>query len=150
MPNYHHVSCVHIYMQLLQSAYRDKHSTETALIKVQNDILSALDAGSSAILLMLDLSAAFDTIDHDILLSRLCNVYSITGDALDWFRSYLTGRIQRVVIEDAVSVDQELGFGVTQGSVLVPKIYCMYTKPVTSFSDMDCLIILMQMTHSYI
>ena len=59
----------------LQSAYRDKHSTETALIKVQNDILSALDAGSSAIWLMLDLSAAFDTIDHDIFLSRLCNVY---------------------------------------------------------------------------
>ena len=58
----------------LQSAYRDKHSTETVLIKGQNDILSALDAGSSAILLMLDLSAAFNTIDHDILLSRLCNV----------------------------------------------------------------------------
>ena len=54
----------------LQSAYRNKHSTETALIKVQNDILSALDAGSSAIFLMLDLSAAFDTIDHDIFLSR--------------------------------------------------------------------------------
>ena len=54
----------------LHSAYRDKYSTETALIiKVQNDILSALNAGSSAILLMLDLSAAFDTIDHDILLS---------------------------------------------------------------------------------
>ena len=51
-----------------------------ALIKVQNDILSALDVGSSAILLMLDLSAAFDTIDHDILLSRLCNVYGITGN----------------------------------------------------------------------
>ena len=96
----------------LHSAYRDKHFTETDLIKVQNDILSALDAGSSAILLMLDLSAAFDTIDHDILLSRLCNVYGKTGDALDWFRSYLTGRIQCIVIEDAVSVDQELGFGV--------------------------------------
>ena len=114
-----------------QSAYRDKHSTETALIKVQNDILSALDAGSSAILLMLDLSAAFDTIDHDILLSRLCNVYGITGNALDWFRSYLTGRIQRVVIEDSVSVDQELDFGVPQGSVLGQIIYCMYTKPVS-------------------
>ena len=101
----------------LQSAHRDKHSTETALIKVQNDILSALDANSSAILLMLDLSAAFDTIDHDILLSRLCNVYGITGNALDWFRSYLTGRIQRVVIENAVSGDQELGFGVPQVSV---------------------------------
>ena len=52
---------------------------------------------------MLDLSAAFDTIDHDFLLSRLCNVYGITGNALDWSRSYLTGRIQCVVIEDSVS-----------------------------------------------
>ena len=114
----------------LQSVYKDKHATESALIKVQNDNLSALDAGSSAILLM-DLSAAFDTIDHDILLSRLCYVYGITGNALDWFRSYLIGRIQRVVIEDSVSVDQELGFGVPQGSVLGPKIHCMYTKPVS-------------------
>ena len=75
---------------------------------------------------MLVLSAAFDTINHDILLSRLCNVHGITGDALGWFRSYLTGRIQRVV-----SVDQELDFGVPQGSVLGPRIYCMYTKPVS-------------------
>ena len=135
----------------LQSTYRDKHSTETALIKVQNDILSALDAGSSSILLMLDLSAVFDTIDHDILLSRLCNVYGITGNALDWFRSYLTGRIHRVVIENAVSGDQELGFGVPQGSVWVRRfIACTPNLLVTSFSGMDCLITLMQMTHSYI
>ena len=115
----------------LQSAYRDKHSTETALIKVQNDILSALDVGSSAILLILDLSAAFDTIDHDILLSQLCNVYGITGNALDWFRSYPIGRIQHVVIEDSVSVDQELDFRVPQGSMLGLRIYCMYTKHVS-------------------
>ena len=104
-------------------------STETALIKVQNDILSALDAGSSAILL--DISASFDTIYHNILLSQLCNIYGITGNALDWFRAYLNSRIQRVVIEDYVSVDQELGFGVPQDSVLGQKIYCMYTKHVT-------------------
>ena len=61
----------------LQSAYRDKHSTEIALIKVQNDILSALGAGSSTILLMLDLSAAFDTIDHDILLSPDCVMFTV-------------------------------------------------------------------------
>ena len=86
----------------LQSAYRDNHSTETDLIKIQNDGQSVLDAGSSVILLMLALFAAFDTIDHDILVSRLCAVYGITGNALDWFRSYLTGRIQRVVSEDCI------------------------------------------------
>ena len=107
---------------MLQSPYIDKHSTETALIKVQNDILSALDACSSAFFLMLD---------HNILLSRLCNVYGITGNVLDWFRSYLTGRIQHVVIEDSVSVNQELDFGVPQGSVLGLRIDCMYTKPVS-------------------
>ena len=96
---------------LLQSAYRDKNSTETVLIKVQNDILSTFGTGSSAIFLMLNLSDAFDTIDHNILLSRLiCNVYGITGNALDCFRSHLISRIHRVVIEDSVSVDQELWF----------------------------------------
>ena len=83
---------------------------------------------------MLDFSSALDAIDHDILLSRLCNVYGITGNILDWFRSYDTGRIQRVVVEDSVSVDQKLDFGVPQGSVLGPRIYCMYTKPVSDIS----------------
>ena len=115
----------------LQSAYRDNHSTETALSKVQNDILSALVAGSSSIFLMLYCSAALDTIDYDIFMFRLCNIYGITDDVLNCFRSYLTGRIQRVVIEDAVSVDQEIGFRVPQDSVLGPKIYCMYTKTVS-------------------
>ena len=114
-----------------QSAYRERHSTETALLKVQSDILTALNSGSGAVLLMLDLSAAFDTIDHGILLSRLNNLYGISGDALDWFKSYLSSRVQRVIIGDTVSECKDLNFGVPQGSVLGPKIYCMYTKPIS-------------------
>ena len=115
----------------VQSAYREHHSTETALLKVQSDILTALDSGSGAVLLMLDLSAAFDTIDHGILLSRLNSLYGISGDALDWFKSYLSNRVQRVIIGDTVSECKNLNFGVPQGSVLGPKIYCMYTKPIS-------------------
>ena len=95
------------------------------------DILTALDSGSGAVLLMLDLSAAFDTIDHGILLSRLNSLYGISGDALDWFKSYLSSRVQRVFIGDTVSECKDLNFGVPQGSVLGPKIYCMYTKPIS-------------------
>ena len=115
----------------VQSAYRERHSTETALLKVQSDILTALDSASGAVLLMLDLSAAFDTIDHGILLSRLNSLYGISGDALDWFKSYLSNRVQRVIIGDTVSECKNLNFGVPQGSVLGPKIYCMYTKPIS-------------------
>ena len=131
----------------LQSAYRDKHSTETALIKVHNAILSALDTGSSAILLMLDLSSAFDTIDHNIMLSRLCNVYGITGDALDWFRSYLTARILHVVIEDCIRISGACFW------VLLWVQRCIACTPnllVISFSGMDYLTIPLQMTHSCI
>ena len=114
----------------LQSAYRERHYTETALLKLQSDILTALDSGSRAVLLMLDLSAAFDTIDHGILLSRLNSLYSIRGDALYWFKSYLSNRVQRVIIDDTVSECKDLNFGAPQGSVLGPEIYCMYTKPI--------------------
>ena len=72
-----------------QSAYRKRHSTETALIKVHNDIALAIDKGQSAILVLLDLSAAFDTVDHNILLSKLSSRFGICGKTLKWFESYL-------------------------------------------------------------
>ncbi|XP_048578379.1 uncharacterized protein LOC125560618 [Nematostella vectensis] len=70
----------------LQSSYKKFHSTETALIKVLNDILCAIDGGNSVLMLLLDLSAAFDTVDHSILLSRLSLSYGLTGNVLAWFR----------------------------------------------------------------
>ena len=81
-----------------QSAYRPSHSTETALLKVSNDILQALDSGNISVLSFLDLSAAFDTIDHSILLKRLSFSYGINGTALAWISSYLSNRSQKVMV----------------------------------------------------
>ena len=72
----------------LQSAYRAKHSTETALLKVQNDITRGLDGGKAAMLVLLDLSAAFDTIEVDILISTLSNYFGVTDLAAKWLQSY--------------------------------------------------------------
>ena len=113
-----------------QSAYEQNHSTETALLKVQSDICEALDTGSMVALLMLDLSAAFDTLDHSILVKRFEYSYGITGKALQWVSSYLADRTQSVAVDSATSKDCILRYGVPQGSVLGPKKYCMYTRPV--------------------
>lgn len=113
-----------------QSAYRKFHSTETALLKVQNDILQSLDRNNVTILVMLDLSAAFDTIDHETLLTRLEHHFGITGTPLTWMRSYLSDRYQTVAINGELSDPVLMKYSVPQGSVLGPKNYTMYTKPV--------------------
>ena len=100
--------------ELYQSAYRASHSTETALLKVQNDILRALDNKNSVILLLLDLS---DTIDHEILLSRLSCRFGIVDKALEWFRSYLTNRTFTVNVSGSKSSTHTLRSGVPQGGV---------------------------------
>ena len=74
----------------LQSAYTEHHSTETAVTKVANDILRALDNRQCVYLVLLDLSAAFDTIDHEVFLSRLRSEYGVNGDVLEWMDSYLS------------------------------------------------------------
>ena len=98
-----------------QSAYRKIHSTETTLLKIHNDILASLDAGKVTARTLLDLSAAYDTIDHTILLRRLDDWFGVTGKALDWFKSYLTGRCQRIKLGDCLSSKADLKFGVPQG-----------------------------------
>ena len=87
------------------------------------------------ILLLLDLSAAFDTVDHSFLLSRLSNRFRIGGTALEWFRSYLSNRTQFVNVNGSTSERHVLQFGVLQGSVLGPLLYSMYTTPL---SDIAC------------
>ena len=99
-----------------QSAYKEKHSTESSLLRITNDILRSIDSGSIAILTMLDLSAAFDTIDNSTLLNRLSVNFGLSGTALTWFSSYLTDRFQLVLIDGNYSSDFNLMYGVPQGS----------------------------------
>jgi hypothetical protein len=114
----------------MQSAYRKAHSTETALLRVYNDFLTSIDKGKEVVLVLLDLSAAFDTIDHRILVSRLSNDYGITGVVLSWFESYLSGRFQSVSIGNVSSSQSPLLFGVPQGSILGPVLFTLYTAPL--------------------
>ena len=120
-----------------QSAYHANHSTETVILKVKADILHAMDKQEVSCLVLLDLSAAFDSTDHLILLKHLENHFGIIGVALKWIKSYLTGRTQMVVIGDknsdgAWSDPVDLDFGVPQGSVLGLVLFTMYTSPLGS------------------
>ena len=113
-----------------QSAYKQSHSCETALLKVLNDTHLALDQGKCVLLAMLDLSAAFDLVNHDILATRLQKELNITGMVLAWMNSYLRNRSQSVIIGSSTSAHQELLTGVPQGSVLGPLLFLIYILPL--------------------
>ena len=115
----------------LQSAYRAGHSTETALLKIVNDLLCALDDGKVSLLSLLDLSSAFDTIDHHTLLSRLQHTFGISNTALSWFQSYLHDRSRAVSVNGLLSLPAVLQYGVPQGSVLGPILFVLYTQPIS-------------------
>ena len=114
----------------LQSAYRSHHSTETALVKVVNDLLLAIDRKQSAYLIMLDLSAAFDTVNHEVLLERLRSDLGMVGDIQTWLQSYFIGRKQTVRVDGGISTPQPLKTGVPQGSLLGPFCFPPYTAPL--------------------
>ena len=115
----------------MQSAYRQFHSTETALLRVRNDILLNMNSQHVTLLVFLDLSAAFDTIDHTVLLKRLEDKFGFSGTALEWFRSYLSDRFQQVVIDGVRSDKFDIDFGVPQGSCLGPLLFSIYMSQLS-------------------
>jgi hypothetical protein len=118
--------------EIYQSAYKSSHSTETALLKVKNDMLHELDKGKAILLVLLDLSSAFDTIDHVVLVDRMQKEFGIAGSAISWFASYLENRTTRVCVLGEYSENHILKYGVPQGSVAGPPIFTAYAQPVAN------------------
>ena len=105
------------------------------MLRVANDILRYIDNKKSVLLILLDLSAAFDTIDHDILLARAHSHFGIDGKALYWLNAYLKDRTQTVSIDNNKATPSLLKYGVPQGSVLGPLLFTMYTAPVADIAE---------------
>ena len=119
-------------LELMQSTYRSGHSTEKALLKVETDLLCAIDHQEVVCLILFYLSSAFDTVDHCLLLQRFEVCFGIKEIALEWIRSYLTGRTQEVSVGKLISSQVALSFGVPQGSVLGLILFTLYTCPLGS------------------
>ena len=110
--------------------YKQLHSTELLLTWVTNNLLEACDQNMPSVVLLLDLSAAFDTVDHEKLLGILEEEIGVTDVALDWFREFLTNRTQKVKIGESFSENALLLFGVIQGSILGPRLFNIYIRSV--------------------
>ena len=127
----HHLDA-HSLRDDLQSVYRPGHSVETALLKTKDDMDMALDWGDGILVVLLDLRAAFDTLDHHILLDRLKHTCGLTDKVHQWLASYLGGRTQQVKVGESLSKPKQLNMGVPQGSVLGPLLFSIYYQPVTA------------------
>ena len=106
-----------------QSGFRKGYSTASALLANTDSWLLSMDAGMINGVLFLDLSKAFDTVDHEILLSKL-SIYGVQNKALDWFKSYLTNRMQYCRVNNATSSTRKISCGVPQDQTLVPSYFC--------------------------
>ena len=123
----------HNLLYKFQFGFRGKHGTDIALIVLVAKIMSAFNDGEMVLGVFLDLSKAFDTVDHDILLNKL-DTYGIRGTAHDWFRSYLFQRKQFVAFNGSTSNESTIKCGVPQGSILGPLLFLLYINDMVNAS----------------
>lgn len=133
----------HSLLPFNQSAYRKFHSTETALLRIKSDLLMSMDNQKISLLLLLDMSSAFDTIDHSCLLKTLRSHFRVDGKVIEWIESYLSDRKQKIEIDNVVSDVFIVPFGVPQGSRLGPLLFTLYTSRLltnihTEFPSISC------------
>ena len=107
--------------------FRAKHSTVSALVQMFDSWIEAFEDDEVSAVIMLDMSAAFDVVDHVILLDKLA-LYGFEESALSWIKCYLSGRTQSVFIEGCLSDPLSVECGVPQGSILGPLLYILYDK----------------------
>ena len=120
-----------------QSAYREFHSTETALCSIVSDLLEYMDNGKCAILILMDLSAAFDTVDHKLLIDDLMYI-GVEGVALNWFKSYLENRSYHVIINGAKSERRTLQRGATRECVGTSFVFDLHDRARMDFKTTQC------------
>jgi len=118
-----------------QSAYRPYCSTKTALQLLLDHVYSSADQGKPTLLISLDLSAAFDTVNHSVLLKRLSCSFGVTGNFLSWIQSYLCDRTQSVRVGSHSSPPNPCLVGVPQGSVFGPLLFSIYTSPISTIAE---------------
>mgnify|MGYP003433291688 FL=1 len=132
-----------------QYGFRENHSTYMALINLVDRVSEEIDNNNVTLGIFLDLSKAFDTIDHAILLNKL-NYYGVTGIANNWFTSYLNDRKQFVQIGQTISKTLSISCGVPQGSILGPLLFIIYINDITNVSKLFDLIMFADDTNLFI